>query len=130
MKDTEAALKWIVGILRSHNMPFEISGGFAARLYGSSRELADIDIDVPSDRISELSELVKDYSKYGLQYYKDEQFDLMIVSLNYKGQDIDITPETVKIFNSTKKVWVNSTVDLQKATEKEINNITNSNIPL
>ena len=55
MKDTEGALKWIVKILRDHNIPFQISGGFAARIYGSKRELADIDIDVATDRLDELA---------------------------------------------------------------------------
>ena len=64
--------------------------------------------------------MVKEYSKYGLQHYKDHEFDLMIIQLNYAGQDIDITPETVKIFNDDKKSWVKKTVDLKQAVEKEI----------
>ena len=31
------ALKWIVGILNKHNIPYRIGGGFAAKMYGSSR---------------------------------------------------------------------------------------------
>ena len=45
MKDTAGALFWIVKILKKHKIPFHISGGFAAKLYGVKRDLADIDID-------------------------------------------------------------------------------------
>ena len=67
-RDTEAALRWIVRILQEGNIPFQITGGFAARMYGSMRALADIDIDVAGNRLNELAELVKEYSKYGLQH--------------------------------------------------------------
>jgi hypothetical protein len=40
------ALRWIIGILDRHNIQYQITGGFAAKLYGSSREVNDIDIDI------------------------------------------------------------------------------------
>lgn len=43
------ALKWIIKILNSKNIPYQISGGFAAKMYGSIRPLNDIDIDIPED---------------------------------------------------------------------------------
>lgn len=30
-KNTEAAFKWIVVLLKKHSIPFQISGGFASR---------------------------------------------------------------------------------------------------
>ena len=45
-RHTKEAFEWIISILRNHKIPFEIIGGFAARLYGSRRMLADIDIDI------------------------------------------------------------------------------------
>lgn len=55
MRNTEAAFKWIVGLLNKYQILFQITGGFAANLYGSKRELNDIDIDVPSARIKDLA---------------------------------------------------------------------------
>ncbi|MFZ2522802.1 MAG: hypothetical protein WAW92_00245 [Minisyncoccia bacterium] len=46
MRNTEGALRWIVNILESKSIQFQVTGGFAAKLYGSQRELADIDIDI------------------------------------------------------------------------------------
>lgn len=37
MKDTKTALIWITGILKKHQIPFQISGGLAAIAYGASQ---------------------------------------------------------------------------------------------
>ena len=90
MRNTHAALVWIVGLLHDLKIPFEIDGGFAAAFYGSKRELADIDINVPAERLGEITERVKDYLTFGPDWYRDEQWDLYMISLNYAGQNIDI----------------------------------------
>lgn len=41
MRNTKRALLWIVKILKSHHVPFLISGGFVAKIYGSDRPLFD-----------------------------------------------------------------------------------------
>ncbi len=38
------ALRWIVEIFNRHNIPYRIGGGFAAKVYGSTRPLKDFDI--------------------------------------------------------------------------------------
>jgi hypothetical protein len=46
MDKTKNALKWIIGILNKHKIEYQISGGLAGRMFGSNRELHDIDRDI------------------------------------------------------------------------------------
>lgn len=106
-KDTESALKWIVNILHKYNIPFQIGGGFAARMYGVKRELADIDIAVPTDKLSEILSEVKDYITYDLKHYLDEKWDCTGMTIVYKGQEIDfVGAQGKKIFDEINKQWI------------------------
>ncbi len=105
-KNTEEAFKWIVGLLKKHSIPFQVSGGFAARLYGSTRELNDIDIGVPDSGLAVLYPDVKQYSTFGPAHYLDEDWDVQLMTLNYKGQEIDIAGrDTIQFFDRTKNTW-------------------------
>ncbi len=116
MTHTEAALRWIVNILRNHNVPFHITGGLAAKVYGSKRELADIDIDIPEAAFDDLVSDVKDYIVYGPQQFTDDSWDILLMTLNYQGQDIDIAGAyEAQLFDRTTHRWVPARVDLSKA---------------
>lgn len=120
-RNTEKAFQWIVGLLQKHTIPFQISGGFAARLYGVDRELNDIDIGIPDDRFEELYPEVKEYLRYGPAHYLDEQWDLKLMSLKYQGQKIDIAGRTgIKFFDKDKQIWIPGHRDLTKSEMKEV----------
>ncbi len=91
MRNTHAAVVWIVSILQELNIPFEIDGGLAAHIYGAARELADIDINVPQERFEELVPHIREYLHFGPSQYKDEHWDLYMMTVNYAGQNIDIS---------------------------------------
>lgn len=121
MKNTEEAFKWIVEILNKHKIPFQIVGGFSARLYGATRELADIDLDIPEDRFLELIPDVKDYIIFGPNRYLDENWDLLLMTLSYQGQYIDLGGAyKVKIFNKNKKEWISLKADFDKTNSMEV----------
>ena len=106
-RDTEGAFKWIINILQKHNVPFQIKGGFASNLYGVKRELADIDISIPENRFDELLPDIKDFIKYGPEQYLDEEWDIKLITLKYKGQYIDIAGAfEKKNFDKINKQWV------------------------
>ena len=119
-KETELAFKWIVGLLQRHSVPFQIGGGFAARLYGSERELHDIDIGIPDNRFEELFPDIQEFVTYGPDRYSDEQWDLKLMSLKYRGQEIDLAGrDTIKFFDEERREWVPGYRELSNSEMKE-----------
>lgn len=115
MKKTKAALEWITNILKHHNIPFQITGGLAVRAYGSDRELADIDIEIPESDFIKIQHEVSQYIVFGPANHKSELWDLFLMTLNYNSQEIDISGAYhTKIFNKVDGTWVLLTVDFAK----------------
>jgi hypothetical protein len=120
-RNTKEAFCWIVGLLNKHQIPFQISGGFAARLYGSQRELADIDIGIQDGRFDDLYPDVKEYVIFGPARYLDNEWDLKLMTLKYEGQEIDIAGEDdIKIFDKENKSWISGGEDISLAQKQKI----------
>ncbi len=121
MKNTKEALIWITDILQKQEISFQITGGLAARAYGSERELVDIDIDVPEDSFVKIRDEVSPYIIFGPAQYKSKLWDLFLMTLNYNGQEIDLGGAyKTKIYNMTDKVWIALSVDLSKSNHVSI----------
>ena len=117
---TKNALMWIVNILNKYEIPFQISGGFAAKLYGSARPLNDIDIDIPKDKFKKIINDMQEYIVYGPEDYKDKKWDLYLMTLNYCGQEIDIGSADVKIYDSGSEAWLSFTTHFDQSVWKEV----------
>ena len=113
-KNTKAAFSWIIDILKKFNIPFQITGGLAAIAHGADRPLADIDIDIPEEYFPLVKSEVKDFIQYGPAQFKDETWDLMLMTLNYKGQLIDLSGTHIKIYNKNTKEWQDFFTDFSK----------------
>jgi hypothetical protein len=119
--DPKAALQWIVAILNRHQVPFQITGGLAANAYGSNRELVDIDIDIPEEAFSCIVPEVREYLLFGPARYHNESWDMQLMTLLYRGLEIDLSgAHRTKIFDETKKEWVNLRADFSTAEVKEL----------
>ena len=103
---TVNAAHWIVGILDKHKVPYRIGGGFAAHLYGSKRPIKDIDISLPGTYFKEIIPDVQEYITAGPKHYKNEKWDCDTLSLNYNGQEIDMTDiDTLRMSNKEQTEW-------------------------
>ena len=97
---TKKALSWIIEILNRHKIDYQIAGGFAAKVYGSTRILNDIDIDISEKYFPVILTEINPYIIYGPSRFIDGKWDLELVTLNYNGQEIDISgAETILMSN-------------------------------
>lgn len=119
------ALHWIVDILKKHHVPFQVTGGVAAHIYGAVRPLNDIDLDIPEDAMEKILSDVKAYITFGPEHQIADKWDVKLLTLNYKGQVIDIGGAfDTKIFNEQTKQWVQCPANLETAELHTIHGIT------
>src|SRR5688572_16300745 len=104
--ETNVAFTWIITILKKLNIPFQITGGLAAVAYGATRPLAGIDFDIPEEKFSLLKNEVKCFIIYGPEQFKDESWDLLLMTLKYHDQLIDFSGAYhTKIYNKMTHQW-------------------------
>jgi len=100
------AFQWIVDIIKTNGVPFYVSGGIAANVYGADRPIFDIDIEIPDQCFDKIFPLVKDFVIYGPRRYMDANFDILLMTLEYEGQRIDISGCTSdKLYDRDKGIW-------------------------
>lgn len=125
MNNAKEALIWITNIIKKHNIPYQIAGGLAVRAYGSTRELKDIDIDIPEEDIEKIKDEVRSFITFGPNQFKDESWDLLLMTLNYQGQEIDLSGAyNTKVYNKKKKVWEKIITDFSKVKYIDIYGLT------
>lgn len=120
MKNTEAAFHWIISILEKNHVQYKITGGFAARVYGVDRELADIDIDIANADIAKIADEVQSFIVVGPARYKDNEWDLEFMTLRYQGQDIDIAGVEGSFWNKQAQTWESFPHNLDAVEMKQV----------
>ncbi len=104
---TLRGFKWIVEILNKNKIPYRIGGGFASHVYGSPRPINDIDISVSGKYFPIIVPEVFNYIIAGPQHYLNEKWDCDTLSLDYRGQKIDLTDvETLRMSNKEQTAWI------------------------
>jgi len=124
MNTAKEALAWITNILKNHSISFQITGGLAARAYGSTRKLIDIDIDISENDFDKIKDEVMPFIVFGPDYFKSEHWDLLLMTLNYHGQEIDLSGAyQTKIYDHKNKRWVSLTTDFSKVNSMNIDGL-------
>ena len=125
IKNPEKTFCWIVEILNKNNISFVVTGGLAAKSYGSRRTLNDIDIDIPDNALETVASEVKPYIIFGPSHFKDKKWDLMLMTLNHNGQEIDLSGgDTLKIRHPETGEWRKSPTNFLDFEKREIFGVT------
>jgi hypothetical protein len=121
VRKTKEAFLWIIKILHDNKIPYRISGGFAAKIYGSPRKLRDIDIEIPDKFFKKLIPIIREYVTNGPKKFIDSKMKTYGLVMRYKGQIIEFSgTDSELLFDYKNKKWVNLSVDISKITLKNI----------
>lgn len=121
MKNPEKTFNWIVDVFRKHNVSFVVTGGLAAKSYGSPRSLNDIDIDIRDENFALILEDIRPYIVFGPVQYRDERWDLLLATLDHEGQEIDIGGgDTVRICDVRTGEWKSVPTDFLNIEQREV----------
>jgi len=123
--DFYKALKWLTDVLSHLHISYQIVGGLAAKCYGSTRPLHDIDLYVPGKDFSKLENEHIEYIEFGPKYHKDEHWDLDFMKLNYDGQEIEIgDADHTRYFDSQSCQWIKEEINFSGSNIIEFEGIT------
>lgn len=118
---TAVALRWITSVLRRRGAAFQVTGGLAARAYGATRPLADIDLYVAPEVFADLPAEIVPFIVRGPEHLRDASWDITFLVLDYGGQRIELgCAEDVRIFDKSRCVWIGQTIDLAASIEREV----------
>jgi predicted nucleotidyltransferase len=120
-------LKYVAEILNKNKIPFQISGGLAAMIYGSKRPLNDIDIDVCRNDIKKVENLFREYLIEPFFHLRDKNFDIWIMTFDIDGIRVDVTQaeKTYFVGKEGKKIRMDAHPENAK-----IMNIEGINVPV
>lgn len=118
------ALARITSILLELDIPYQLAGGLAARSYGATRPLHDIDFYVPGKAMPVLEEHLKEYIDFGPDHYIDDQWDLIFMRINFEGQQIEFgDADRTHYFDTATQKWIKEKIDFSSSIIKSIGDI-------
>ena len=112
MRDSAAALGWIISLMEAHSIEYQVVGGLAAKVYGATRELVDIDLYVSGNDFKRACLLASEFITWGPAQYKDDDWDIEFTKISYMGQKIEIgKSEPAKRYDREISAWVDENID-------------------
>lgn len=109
-------LRYITSTLKENRIHFQISGGLAAMAYGArNRPLADIDVDIYKKDVIKIKKLFSKYIIRPFSSYKDEQFDIFLMTLKINSILVDFSQVEDMYFLNPHGKKRRESVDLESA---------------
>ncbi|HLG62701.1 MAG TPA: hypothetical protein VKY19_12250 [Ktedonosporobacter sp.] len=111
------ALNWIISLLNRHHVPYQIVGGLAAKAYGATRPLVDIDIYVPMEQAQAAIEEMKPYVVREPLPHKSDSWDLIYMALEYDNIWIELGDTTTNpsFYNRRDQRWEPQIIDFARS---------------
>lgn len=115
------ALSWIVSLLNRYSIPYQVCGGTAARAYGATRPLVDIDIYASLQDNPHFQAFMDEIQPYIIREFTPHlsaSWDILYLALNYQGMQIEIAESTTnpRFYNRRDGRWEDQPIDFAAST--------------
>ncbi|MGM0589022.1 MAG: hypothetical protein ACQETE_11435 [Bacteroidota bacterium] len=113
---TQKALQWIIDHLDELSVPYLVVGGLAARCYGSTRPLHDIDFYTTTEGLGKISKKLQTYAVFPPKHYRDEHWDIVFMQLSYQQQLIEFgDAQQSWYYDQNTDEWIKADINIDNA---------------
>lgn len=120
-KGASEALRWIIELLEGLDIPFQAVGGLAARAYGATRPLVDLDFYVPTGRLSDIATAASTHVVRPPAHHRDDDWDITFMALEYAGFRVELGgADEARYFDRGSGRWESAAIDFDGAMRREI----------
>lgn len=118
------ALRWIVSLFEEHGVPYQLVGGAAARAYGATRPIVDLDFYVPADGLARIRPTLEPFLTRGPLEHKDEDWWLTFARLVYARTPIELgVAEGARFRDHTRGTWEDADIDFEAGVRMKLNGV-------
>lgn len=117
------ALQWLTGILDGAGIPWQVVGGLAARAYGATRPLHDIDLYVPDGRFGEAVALMGARVVRGPAHHRDLHWDLEFAVLEVEGVRVEVASSAARYYDGGRRGWVPAAIDFDASERRMVEGV-------
>lgn len=108
-------LKFLISTLDSHQIKYQVTGGLAGNICGSTWPLHDIDLEVAQKDMERVASLFRDCTIRPLARFVDQEFDLMLLTLRLSDVEVDINQAEDAFVFTKEGVRIKLDTDLSRA---------------
>jgi hypothetical protein len=126
------ALEWITELLAELEIPYQVVGGLAARAYGASRPVVDVDMYVPDmDALKRVTVAAGEHVTRLPEHHRDAHWDLTFLTVLRSGWRIEIAAgESAKVFDVGNSSWQPAGIRFDQSEERAVEGVLIQVMPL
>lgn len=115
------ALRWIIDAFARTDAQYQAVGGLAARAYGATRPLIDLDFYVRSVDLPRVLTSVADACVWGPEHFRDENWDLTFAKLEKHGVQIELAQaEGARYYSREAARWLDQSVAFEDSQRRSV----------
>lgn len=115
------ALRWIGEVFARTGAQYQVVGGLAARAYGATRPLVDLDFYVSARDLPRVMGSVGDSRLWGPEHFSDENWDLTFAKLEKHGVQIELAEaEGARFYSPIAGRWLDQDISFQDSEKRVI----------